>query len=389
MFLRRSARDGTGLGKNLKLEWFIVCLLGVLLAGPVGSVVIAGPDGLANTAPPSPDPGFFNVGTIGSLSGVYVRNGWVLTANHVGAAPILLDGLLYQPLPASGVRISNPAPPHPDLYAFKLTERPALPDLALPSGPRVVGQPLILIGNGVDRGAEVDPPWVGSGGTSFEGWNLAVPATQAMRWGTNFVEFIDLDLSDTMSFASVFDDLRGPARNDPEAQAVVGDSGGAAFYWNGSTPELVGILFSRSTITEEQENQPLNLVLYGNATLMVDLDFYLVEIENLIDQPDCDDGLDEDGDGWIDYPADPGCEDAFDDSERDPLLVCDNGLDDDGDGFIDFPEDDGCSDVFDPDEVPEPGFLLSLLAGSLALVGSQRSARRFVHMNESPATPGA
>ena len=32
---------------------------------------------------PAADPGFANVGVINQLSGVYVRNGWVLTANHV------------------------------------------------------------------------------------------------------------------------------------------------------------------------------------------------------------------------------------------------------------------------------------------------------------------
>jgi hypothetical protein len=57
----------------------------------------------------------------------------------------------------------------------------------------------------------------------------------------------------------------------------------------------------------------------------------------------CDDGADNDGDGHIDWnggplgePADPGCADASDLSERDPVLVCDDGADNDGDGRIDF-----------------------------------------------------
>jgi hypothetical protein len=32
--------------------------------------------------------------------------------------------------------------------------------------------------------------------------------------------------------------------------------------------------------------------------------------------PACDDGLDNDGDGWVDHPADVGCGDAADPSER-------------------------------------------------------------------------
>jgi len=49
----------------------------------------------------------------------------------------------------------------------------------------------------------------------------------------------------------------------------------------------------------------------------------------------CDDGIDNDGDGLSDL-EDPGCDDEIDDSERSPALVCDNGLDDDLDGSTDF-----------------------------------------------------
>jgi uncharacterized protein YkwD len=49
--------------------------------------------------------------------------------------------------------------------------------------------------------------------------------------------------------------------------------------------------------------------------------------------PPCDDGLDNDGDGWIDALTDPGCRDeAW--SLEDPR--CDDGLDNDGDGLVDW-----------------------------------------------------
>ncbi|MCA9525454.1 MAG: hypothetical protein KC549_04045 [Myxococcales bacterium] len=94
----------------------------------------------------------------------------------------------------------------------------------------------------------------------------------------------------------------------------------------------------------------------------------------------CSDGLDNDRDGRVDFPDDPGCVDAADDDEADPVprpqcadgldndedgerdladpdctgpgdpsesgmnpvTVCHNQLDDDGDGLIDFPFDPGC-----------------------------------------------
>jgi hypothetical protein len=53
---------------------------------------------------------------------------------------------------------------------------------------------------------------------------------------------------------------------------------------------------------------------------------------------ECDDGLDNDGDGLIDDPADPGCADALDTSERDDTgtYPCDDGEDNDSDGRTDF-----------------------------------------------------
>jgi hypothetical protein len=67
----------------------------------------------------------------------------------------------------------------------------------------------------------------------------------------------------------------------------------------------------------------------------------------------CADGLDNDGDGQIDFPEDPGCASAFDADETD-LAQCSDGLDNDGDGLTDFPGDEGCSSYFDNDEAGAP-----------------------------------
>ncbi|MBU1036912.1 hypothetical protein KKF32_02665, partial [Patescibacteria group bacterium] len=65
----------------------------------------------------------------------------------------------------------------------------------------------------------------------------------------------------------------------------------------------------------------------------------------------CADGLDNDGDGLIDYPNDPGCSSASDNDETDPSVAqCADGLDNDGDGLIDYPNDPGCSSASDNDE---------------------------------------
>jgi MYXO-CTERM domain-containing protein len=71
------------------------------------------------------------------------------------------------------------------------------------------------------------------------------------------------------------------------------------------------------------------------------------------DVPQCSDGVDNDGDGTTDYPADPSCASFLDDDESGPP-ACSNGLDDDGNGKIDFPEDPGCTGPGDPSEVTVP-----------------------------------
>jgi hypothetical protein len=61
-------------------------------------------------------------------------------------------------------------------------------------------------------------------------------------------------------------------------------------------------------------------------------------------------GADDDGDGLADFPDDPGCDDADDNSEHSPGLVCDDGFDNDSDFTIDYPADSGCTSSLDATE---------------------------------------
>lgn len=65
----------------------------------------------------------------------------------------------------------------------------------------------------------------------------------------------------------------------------------------------------------------------------------------------CSDGLDNDGDGLVDYPNEPGCATACDTNEQDPYapLECADGLDNDGDSVADL-ADPGCASAADRDE---------------------------------------
>jgi hypothetical protein len=67
----------------------------------------------------------------------------------------------------------------------------------------------------------------------------------------------------------------------------------------------------------------------------------------------CSNGLDDDGDGAADFPADKGCLSAQDEGERSFDFPCDNGIDDDHDGTADFPADPGCVSLVAAQEATE------------------------------------
>jgi hypothetical protein len=63
-------------------------------------------------------------------------------------------------------------------------------------------------------------------------------------------------------------------------------------------------------------------------------------------EPNCNDGVDNDGDGHTDYPADPQCDSNADDEEPE----CSDGADKDGDRLTDYPDDPDCASAEDDSE---------------------------------------
>ncbi len=101
----------------------------------------------------------------------------------------------------------------------------------------------------------------------------------------------------------------------------------------------------------------------------------------------CDDGIDNDRDGLIDYAGgDPGCDSPEDDSEKSTTYECDDGIDNDGDGLIDYRGDTfGSAGLYaerDPEcdaqgamgvsEAPEPGATALFVSGLGVLVALRR-----------------
>ena len=108
---------------------------------------------------------------------------------------------------------------------------------------------------------------------------------------------------------------------------------------------------------------------------------YRHEASFVFGPPACSDGVDDDGDGKIDFPNDPGCASANDASELDASKPCDDGVDNDGDGKVDT-ADPGCSIApYDSEARRRSCGLGAELAGVLLLL------RRALSPSSSGASP--
>ncbi len=245
----------------------------------MSAVLIASGDGTENVT----SAGFFGfdyVGEVNGLSATYLGEGWVLTANHVGPGDFLLDGILHSWIPGTEVQLRTNPSNLADLVMFAVWPAPALAPLVIRTTPPPVGEFLVMVGCGRDRGSITSwdpngplpaPPDV------LDGWNWAGNTTK--RWGTNFVTSLTTGLIlGTVSFYTAFDD----GTIFPEAQATGGDSGGAVYSLDASGTELAGIIYA----VGPTPGQPADTALFTNLTFIARLDFYRDEIEEVIALPE-------------------------------------------------------------------------------------------------------
>ena len=85
--------------------------------------------------------------------------------------------------------------------------------------------------------------------------------------------------------------------------------------------------------------------------------------------PQCSDGIDNDGNGQTDYPADAGCSSDSDGVEA-PVAECSDGIDNNGNGLVDYPADSTCTSALDLTEDPLPA-TISLTSDRSRVVNGQ------------------
>ena len=249
---------------------------------------------------------------------IYLGAGWALTAKHVGRGEIFLDGRIVRPEARSRHTLLNADGSVADALVFELQRDGGLPDwplLPIARVPPQVGEEVLLIGFGRLRKGRIewgdpDDPRAGFA------WN----ELGEKRWGTNRVETRDEWLIQgswlTRSISMRFDPPDSPRTTAHEASATLGDSGGAVFVQRDGEWLLAGLMTSIST----SPGTPGHTTTFGDVTYAADLSSYRDEIWRWT-RPACSNGLDDDGDGDVDFPDDRNCLSATHTSEHPGTVV--------------------------------------------------------------------
>jgi hypothetical protein len=246
----------------------------------VSAVIIAGGDGTGDATAPADDPGWTNIGSLNGASCVYLGNGWVLTASHVGMGSVLLSGSSYAAVTSSYTRLHQPGNPSQavDLAMFQLQTMPVgLSPVTISSTEPNSNAQVVAIGNGRDRAAGesfwdsnwnvVSGPVVGG----YAGYYWANSGTK--RWGTNDL-VRELPINDGNGVTNAWKIVFGANGGNTEMQAAPGDSGGGVFYKRGDSWELTGIMLAIDMFS----GQPANTAVFNNATYFADLSMYAGQI---------------------------------------------------------------------------------------------------------------
>jgi hypothetical protein len=268
-----------------------------------GVVVISG---AANSTAPSGQPYFGNVGVVGGGSAIYLGNRWVMSAAHVAGtlpASVTLGGNVYNTQAGSFNRLhdpdtlGNPMPTFTDLVVFRLASDPGLPWLGISNSTPTVSASVMMIGSGRQQlssptywnvdvfAGPGNDVWTELGSeVGAEAAGFKTSATRVTKWGVNQVTSTGIELDYGAGPVSLFTTTFNGGAFVQEAQAVIGDSGGAVFTNPGSGWQLSGVMLSVGLY----ENQPsgAETAVLGNLTYSADISAYRNEILSITAIPE-------------------------------------------------------------------------------------------------------
>lgn len=322
-------RAGRSAGRGRTARFLALALAAVFAtigdAPPARGLIFASPDTEPTEEVP-PDFPYWEHVTQRRYEGpttLYLGAGYALTARHVGMGEIPILGKMYAPVPGSKRSLMNVNGTAADAMVFALDRNADLPDLPLlpiARSPALPGEEVLVIGFG--RGREKVIEYELDGRTQF---GFTWTKKGGKRWGTNRIqsnsEILNQGDYTTRAIVFRFDQPLSPGATRYEAQATTGDSGGAVFVQREGVWQLVGLMVSVSG----EIRVPNASSRYGDTTFAADLTYYREEIMRWT-RPLCANELDDDGDGRIDFPLDPGCDSPSDRNEWDASSEGDESL---------------------------------------------------------------
>lgn len=225
----------------MNLKYLLLAAATALLTlSRLDAVILFGTsDPAVNTTAPPPgnlgSSGWDYEGQWGAFLGTVIAPQYFITANHIGGGlnqPFVFRGATY-------TTIADFADPSSDLHIWKV-DRPFPIYAQLYTSANEVGQPLVVIGRGTERGGEVDIKRVA------HGWYWGA-GTSVQRWGQNTVASI-VPYGGAEYLYATFDQPQGRPKSGTaafnEAHLSAGDSGGAVFIQESGIWKLAGINYA-------------------------------------------------------------------------------------------------------------------------------------------------
>lgn len=201
--------------------------------------------------------GWDYVGSVNNSSGIYLGNGWVLTAAHVGAGNFTLSGATYNAVAGSAQQVEAGV----DLTLFQIATNPGLPTLTLADSTFSLtpysSQP-VLIGYG-DGGSRTNKTW---------GQNTVTDINQTTPVSSGGVNYISTDFR--MRYGQTYGNASGYAGTGTtsltffytnatnNATFLSGDSGGGDFVKVNGVWQLVGVNEAVDTSTSDSFSEQVS-----------------------------------------------------------------------------------------------------------------------------------